>query len=48
VEQALSALSIPSPTQLTIDICRKHNKKGIKITDAQIKDSEERIKRNKK
>ena len=48
VEQALSALSIPSPTQLTIDICRKHNKKGIKITDAQIKDSVERIKRNKK
>jgi hypothetical protein len=48
VEQALSALSIPSPTQLTIDICRKHNKKGIKITDAQIKESVERIKRNKK
>ena len=48
VEQALSALSIPSPTQLTIDICRKHNKKGIKITDAQIKQSVERIKRNKK
>ena len=48
VEQALSALSIPSPTQLTIDICRKHNKKGIKISDAQIKESVERIKRNKK
>lgn len=48
VEMALSALSIPSPTQLTIDICRKHNKKGIKITDAQIKQSVERIKRNKK
>ena len=29
---AVSALIIPSPTQLTIDICRKHNQKGLVVT----------------
>ena len=49
VDNALKALAIPSPTQLTIDICRKHNKNGTKkITAAQIKQSAERIKRKKK
>ena len=50
MDAAMHALSIASPTQLTIDICRKHNKTGTKsISIDQINKTVEKInKRNKK
>jgi hypothetical protein len=48
MEQAVSALAIPSPTQLTVDICRKHYAEGTykKVTAATIRAAGDKIKKS--
>jgi hypothetical protein len=51
IAAALAALSIPSPTQITVDICRKHHKSGTfkSVSSADIKAATARLRaKNKK